>query len=313
MNYGEIGDTEVNLLKNTFGQNFFVDNLRTPSREGWNIRLPIEVNINYPNVLTGLFIRLETILDEYLSKRKRKRNDKLDSDLNKLKYTIHRLSTVIDGTVNVENWRERHIVIMVINFFRSLGVPINVENDEPLEELPGYHAGVEPPNQRNTMIPTLEGRGEIATLTTTERRRTGPDYNLFDSDVRDADMDVRPRREVMIPAPAPPLNNNRNTNNSSSNDKVEDIIVKNSPGGDKECPICLLNVEGECYYTTKCYNYYHKQCIKNWCKQKNQCLCPTCKRTFIFPRIGGKTNKKKGKSKKTRKSRKSKKTRKSRR
>ena len=53
--------------------------------------------------------------------------------------------------------------------------------------------------------------------------------------------------------------------------KLEKII-----DGSKECSICQ---QQGARFKTKCNHYFHKKCLKNWCKSKiKECSCPNCRK-----------------------------------
>ena len=67
-----------------------------------------------------------------------------------------------------------------------------------------------------------------------------------------------------------------------------------------ECPICFEEIgkNSEYYAAEGCHNYYHKQCLQDWCKDKRPCRCPMCRREIRFPKI---PTTKGGKKRRTRK------------
>ena len=46
----------------------------------------------------------------------------------------------------------------------------------------------------------------------------------------------------------------------------------------KKCRICLENIDlyidFNTYFKLKCKHYFHKKCINEWCKKKNNCWLP---------------------------------------
>ena len=54
----------------------------------------------------------------------------------------------------------------------------------------------------------------------------------------------------------------------------------------KECAICL---ERGADFKTKCKHYFHKECLKKWCKNKGvNCLCPLCRKKIEDEEVIGK-------------------------
>jgi hypothetical protein len=69
-------------------------------------------------------------------------------------------------------------------------------------------------------------------------------------------------------------------------------MIQNTQGS--ECPICIeelvisnnnsnLNNPHRVIKLKSCPHYFHKDCIENWCSDKNYCECPICRTEVDMP------------------------------
>jgi hypothetical protein len=90
------------------------------------------------------------------------------------------------------------------------------------------------------------------------------------------------------------------TNQSEDSEKTEKVALLSNIPKDSECPICLENVDNRGYSTSKCNNFFHKECLERYCSEKGTyCACPMCRRKLNFiNRNGGRKNKSRRKKQK---------------
>tara|TARA_B100000965_G_scaffold176329_1_gene147089 strand:+ start:1486 stop:2295 length:810 start_codon:yes stop_codon:yes gene_type:complete len=62
-------------------------------------------------------------------------------------------------------------------------------------------------------------------------------------------------------------------NRSKAATKLQKIIRGNISR--KECSICQMP---GARFKTKCNHFFHKKCLKKWCKKKSDCTCPLCRK-----------------------------------
>lgn len=67
-------------------------------------------------------------------------------------------------------------------------------------------------------------------------------------------------------------------------EKLEKVSLLSGIPKNSECPICLEIIDKTGYYTEKCNNFFHKECLDQHClrKRNNNCVCPMCRRNLRF-------------------------------
>lgn len=67
-------------------------------------------------------------------------------------------------------------------------------------------------------------------------------------------------------------------------EKLEKVSLLSGIPKNSECPICLEIIDKTGYYTEKCNNFFHKECLDKHClrKRNNECVCPMCRRNLRF-------------------------------
>ncbi len=86
-------------------------------------------------------------------------------------------------------------------------------------------------------------------------------------------------------------NDNDDDEERSEEQLEEQSDNDNDDSNKKECAICLNNIEKN-KFKTRCNHYFHKECLKDWCKiSSGPCKCPLC-RAPINSQNGGRRKRK---------------------
>ena len=69
-------------------------------------------------------------------------------------------------------------------------------------------------------------------------------------------------------------------------DNVEIVNISNKTiTSDEMCSICLVDIKiGTVVYNLTCNHHYHKKCLQEWIKYKNECAL--CKKTIPIKNYG---------------------------
>lgn len=156
-----------------------------------------------------------------------------------------------------------------VNYLRNRGAPLNVRNTNQLSGLLGELLNFlrrQNDNSNNNVISYIDNLSYLRnahdlTETTTLMQHLGLNVQI--------PVQTISQMPTMIPQQ---LENIENT------EKV--TYLRGIPN--EECPICLEKIEIKGYATEKCRHFFHKKCLETHCLNKQQCVCPICRRTFQF-------------------------------